>query len=109
MRQTKIQRSTSNVFTDIRSAHPERLLARAQVMERIAAILKERGLTQSQAARLLGLSQPKISALVNGKLSQFSLEHLFELLHALDRSVEIVIRPKSRGARTGHTTVSSAA
>ncbi|MCG3175182.1 MAG: hypothetical protein MOGMAGMI_00104 [Candidatus Omnitrophica bacterium] len=109
MRRTKIQRSTRNVFTDIRAAHPERLLARAQVMERIAVILKERGLTQIQAARLLGLSQPKISALVNGKLSQFSLEHLFELINALDRSVEIVIRPKSRGSRTGHTTVSSAA
>lgn len=91
----KIHRGNGNVFTDIGVAHPERVLVRAQVMSRIAEILKERGLTQKKASELLGIPQSKISCLMNGKLSMFSLEHLFELLNALDRDVEIIIKPKT--------------
>ena len=93
----KIHRGTGNIFTDIGVPHSERVLVRAEVMSRIAEILKERGLTQKQAAALLGIPQSKVSCLINGKLSMFSLDHLFALLNALDRNVEIMIKP-----RTGH-------
>jgi len=92
----KIQRGSGNVFEDIGTRHPERVLVRAQVMSRITEIIKERGLTQKKAAKLLGIPQSKVSCLMNGKLSMFSLEHLFELLNALDRNVEIIIKPKTR-------------
>jgi predicted XRE-type DNA-binding protein len=91
----KVHRGTGNVFADIGAAHPDRVLVRAQVMSRIAEILKERGLTQKKASELLGIPQSKVSCLMNGKLSMFSLEHFFELLNALDRDVEIIIKPKT--------------
>ena len=99
----KIHRGTGNVFSDIDVSYPERVLVRAQVMSRIADILKDRGLTQKQASNLLGIPQSKVSCLMNGKLRMFSLEHLFTLLNALDRNVEIMIKPKT-GRRKFATT-----
>ena len=101
----KIHRGSHNVFADIGVEHPERVFARAQVMSRIAEIIKERGLTQKKAAELLGIPQPKVSCLMNGKLSMFSLEHLFELLNALDRDVEIIIKPKTNEEKVATTHV----
>lgn len=101
----KVHRGTGNVFADIGVAHPDRVLVRAQVMSRIAEILKERGMTQKKASKLLGIPQSKISCLMNGKLSMFSLEHLFELLNALDRDVEIIIKPKTEQEKTATTQV----
>ena len=103
--QETTHRGSGNVFADIGVAHPERVLARAQVMARITAIIKERDLTQQEAAMLLGIPQSKISCLMNGKLSMFSLEHLFELLNALDRNVEIIIKPKAKKAKRATTQV----
>ena len=101
----KIQRGSGNVFADIGVAHPERVLARAQVMARISEIIRGRGLTQTAAATVLDLPQSKVSCLMNGKLSMFSLEHLFELLNALDRDVEIIIKPKTRQEKVATTQV----
>ena len=101
----KVYRGSDNVFADIGIAHPERVLARAQIMSHIAEIIKERGLTQKKAAELLGIPQPKVSCLMNGKLSMFSLEHLFELLNALDRDVEIIIKPKTNEEKVATTHV----
>lgn len=101
----KIQRGSGNVFYDLGLSHPERTLARAQVMLRISEIIKERGLTQKEASKLLGIPQSKVSCLVNGKLSMFSLDLLFELLNALDRNVEIIIKPKTRAEKFATTQV----
>jgi predicted XRE-type DNA-binding protein len=101
----KIQRGGGNVFSDIGVEHPERVRTRAQVMFRIAEILRERGLTQKRAAKLLGIPQSKVSCLMNGKLSAFSLDYLFEILNALDKDVEIVIHPKRSGEKTASTHV----
>src|SRR3990167_4854444 len=100
---TKIHRGSRNVFSDIGVAHPERVLARAQVMSRIRELIKEQGLTQKAAGELLDLPQSKVSCLMNGKLSMFSLDHLFELLNALDRDVQIIIKPKTKEERFATT------
>ncbi len=105
----KIHKGSGNVFEDLAVQYPERVLARAQIMFRISEIIKERSLTQKQAAKLLGIPQSKVSCLVNGKLSAFSLDYLFKLLNALDRNVEIVIRPKSKDEKRATTHVSLAA
>jgi predicted XRE-type DNA-binding protein len=97
----KIHRGSGNVFADLGLAHPERVAARAEIMLRISEIIRKRGMTQREAGALLGLPQSKISCLMSGKLSLFSLDHLFDMLNALDRDVEIVIKPKTaRAART---------
>lgn len=105
----KIHKSRGNPFKDIGSTHPERLLTRAKTMLRISQIIKERGLTQDKTAKLLGIPQSKVSCLMNGKLSIFSLEHLFELLNVLDNNVEIIIKPKSKEERTATTNIVLAA
>jgi predicted XRE-type DNA-binding protein len=92
-RQTTIKASSGNVFADLALRNPEELLAKAQVVQRICDIIAERKLTQTKAATLLGIDQPKISALMRGKLDGFSLDRLFRFLNALGRDVEIVIRP----------------
>jgi predicted XRE-type DNA-binding protein len=105
----KVHKSGGNVFADIDVHHPQRVMARAEIMLRITEIIHERGLTQKAAGELLGLSQSKVSCLMNGKLSMFSLEHLFELLNILDREVEIRIRPISKGNHVAVTHVVMAA
>ena len=101
----KIEKEIGNVFADIGVAHPERVQARAQIMSRVAEIIRERNLTQQKASKLLGIPQSKVSCLMNGKLSMFSLDHLFELLNALDREVEIFIRPRTKEERVATTHV----
>ncbi|MFA5430290.1 MAG: XRE family transcriptional regulator [Candidatus Omnitrophota bacterium] len=105
----KIHRGSGNVFADIGTAYPQRTLARAQIISRIAEIIKERGLTQKEASVLLGLPQSKISCLVNGKLNMFSLDLLLVLLNRLDRDVEIIIKPKTKEEKSASTNVLLAA
>ncbi len=101
----KVHRGSGNVFADIGVSNPERVLARARIMSWITTILRERRLTQQQASKILGIPQSKVSCLMNGKLKMFSLDHLFELLNALDSDVEIIIRPKTAVERFATTQV----
>lgn len=101
----KIHRGSGNVFADIGIAFPEKVQARAEIMFLIAGIIKKRGLTQKQASKLLGIPQSKVSCLVNGKLSMFSLDHLFQLLNLLGSDVEITVKPKTKAERIATTHV----
>jgi predicted XRE-type DNA-binding protein len=74
----------------------------------INQILDQRRLRQAEAARQLGINQPKISALSNYRLAGFSVERLMHFLNALGRDVEIVIRSKPRSRRTARTFVTAA-
>jgi predicted XRE-type DNA-binding protein len=67
-------------------------VAKARIAFRICSILEERKLTQKQAADLLGTDQPRVSALLRGRLEGFSSDRLFRFLNALDQDIEIVIR-----------------
>jgi predicted XRE-type DNA-binding protein len=87
---------SGNVFADLGLANAEELLAKAELAHRIHVLIKERNLTQRNAAELLGIDQPKVSALIRGRLEGFSTERLFRFLNLLDQNVEIVIRPKRR-------------
>ena len=91
--ETAIVPSSGNVFADLALAQPDELLAKAELVHRICEIIAERKLTQTKAAAALGIDQPKISALMRGKLEGFSMGRLFRFLNALGRDVEIVIRP----------------
>ena len=71
----------------------------------VSDIIKKRGLTQQQAAVMLGIPQSKVSCLVNGRLSNFSMDHLFELLNALDTDVEIIVKPKTKEEKSATTHV----
>jgi predicted XRE-type DNA-binding protein len=95
-RDSMVTEGTTNVFADLGLAHSDELLAKARLASMISDLVEDRGLTQAEAAKLLGTTQPKVSNLVNGRLEGFSLERLARFLNMLDRDVEIVVTPRSR-------------
>ncbi len=101
--------SSGNVFADMGVAEPEEELAKAQLARHIRHTIKRKRLTQIQAAHLMGLDQPKVSALMNGRLAGFSSDRLIRFLAALGQDVEIVVKAGSRGRGRGHIRVGAAA
>ena len=98
-------RSSGNVFADLGLPRSEEALAKAELAQKITAIIQERRLTQAQAAEILGVDQPKISALKRGRLSGFSLERMVRFLILLGRDVEIVVKPRPRTRADGRLLV----
>src|SRR5688572_28494581 len=95
-----VRRGSGNVFADLRLPNAEDYLAKAKLAARIAQVIKDRKLTQVAAGKLLGISQPKVSALLNGWLDGFSTDRLLRFLSALGCHVQISIsspHPKSAG------------
>jgi predicted XRE-type DNA-binding protein len=89
-------RSSGNVFADLGLPKPDDLLAKAELTAKIIEEIQRRRLTQSQAALILGIDQPKVSALKQGHLSTFSIERLMRFLVLLGRDVEITVRQRGK-------------
>jgi predicted XRE-type DNA-binding protein len=96
---------SGNVFADLGVAQPDEELAKAQLASRIRRIVKQRRLTQVAAAARMGIDQPKVSALLNGRLANFSSGRLMRLLTALGQDVEIAIKAKPRSRARGRIRV----
>lgn len=90
----RIHAGSGNVFADLGLPDAEGLSIQAELTRLIYLRLSQLGLTQVQAARRLGLKQPDVSKLMNGRHTGFSAERLFRLLNALDQDVRIVVTPK---------------
>src|ERR1039457_2868100 len=92
--------SSGNVFADLGLPKPDDHLAKAELVAKIIREISRQRLTQNDAAGILGIDQPKVSALKQGQLSGFSIERLMRFLLLLGRDVEISVRnkPKSRSA-----------
>jgi predicted XRE-type DNA-binding protein len=101
----KVTPSSGNVFADLGLPDADQLLVKADLVIEITRVIEERGLTQAQAAEILGVDQPKVSALARGRIDGFSLERLYRFLNALGRDVEIVVRPAPKGKREPRVTV----
>jgi len=97
VRRTKVTKSSGKVFADLAIPNPEEHLLKAELMRRIAIAIKERDLSQTSAAELLGITQPDVSKMLTGHFRQFSVERLMRFLVALGRDVEIVVRPHATG------------
>lgn len=97
--------SSGNVFADLGLSQPDDLLAKAELAARIIEEIGRRGLTQSQAAALLGIDQPKVSALKHGKLAGFSIERLLRMLLRLGRDIEIAVKEKPASRTTARLRV----
>ena len=89
---TKIERGSGNVFTDLERPDAEVHLLKAELVTRIDKIIRQRRLKQVEAAKLLGLSQPDISRLLQGNFREYSIERLLRLLTILGRDVKMVIQ-----------------
>jgi predicted XRE-type DNA-binding protein len=97
--------SSGNVFADMNLTNPEVALTKAKLVRRIRELITQRKLTQASAAALLGIDQPKVSALVRGNVGGNTIERLFKFLNRLGQDVEIVSRPKLKSASTAETRV----
>ncbi len=96
-RAAKIERGSGNVFADLGLPNPEELLAKAELAHEICALIEDSGLTQTQAAKRLGIDQPKVSLLMRGRLKDFSTERLIRFIVMLGRDVVIGVRdPQDR-------------
>ena len=90
-KKTVVHESSGNVFADLRIPHPEQYLAKAELAAQILRVVQQRRLTQTATGRLLGITQPKVSALLNGRLDGFSSDRLFRFLNALGCDVRITV------------------
>ena len=97
---TKIRRSTRNVFQDLGFApdDAENLKLRADLMIELSKLIKARRLTQAKAAKVFGVSQPRVSDLVRGKIDRFSVDTLVAMLGHAGAHVELVVKPRSKVA-----------
>ncbi len=101
----EIEVSSGNVFADLGLPDPDAALAKAKLARQIAAIIEQRGWTQVHAATVLGIDQPKVSALVRGRLRDFSTDRLLRLLARLDLDVDITVTPKASPGRPARIAV----
>ena len=95
----EFEESSGNVFDDLGLEHPEALLVRAQLGHSVRMILEQRNLKQREIGKLLGIKQPEVSNLMNGRYTLFSQERLFGFLNKLDRKVTVKVTPRRRGEK----------
>lgn len=89
----KAEKSSGNVFADLGFPHPERELLKARLTLEIYRMIRKRGLTQTEAGKILGIKQPHVSALMRNRAGSFSVERLMDFLTALGQDVEISVKP----------------
>ncbi|HKA56165.1 MAG TPA: helix-turn-helix transcriptional regulator [Candidatus Binatia bacterium] len=96
----RMHRSSGNVFRDLGFAddEAENLRVRADLMISLSTLIEDRGLTQAQAAKLLGVTQPRVSDLIRGKIQLFSVDSLIEMLGHAGAQVSVVVKQRRRVA-----------
>jgi predicted XRE-type DNA-binding protein len=99
--------SSGNVYADLGYENPEEMLLKAHLVMRLSQAIKAKGLNQYQAAEVLGIDQPKVSALVRGQFRGYSLERLFKFLNAFDLDVEVNVKSKPENRERSYTIVGS--
>jgi predicted XRE-type DNA-binding protein len=101
----EIHEGSSNVYADLGYPDAEEMLIKARLVRKISEIVRSKGLTQVQTAKVLGLTQPKVSALFRGQFRGISERKLIDCLTSLGRDVEIVVRDAPRRRTGGKLTV----
>jgi len=93
----KLRSSSGNIFADLGLANSSELLIKAELVRQISELITVAKLTLIEAAKCLGIDRPKITDLLRGKLSEFSIARLFRFLNALGSDVEIraIAKPES--------------
>ena len=105
MSKESVTRGSGNLFADLGFPDASERQAKLRLAFALNQVLADRKLSQAAAARVMGITQPKVSALRHYKLAGFSVERLMNLLTALDQDVEIVIRRKPRSRKSGRISV----
>ena len=106
MKKHDYEESSGNLYIDLEYKNPEEMQAKAELARELYFIIKDQEMTQMQVAALLGLTQPKVSNLLNGRLSGYSIERLTRFLNILDYDVDIHVKHKPKN-RIAHVSISS--
>ena len=104
----KVNYTVGSTFHALELPHADDLVVKADLVARIETIIRERGLTQVRAAALLGMDQPKVSALLRGRLDRFSIERLVRALRDLGQDVQLTVTSTARENARGRLTFRAA-
>lgn len=99
---------SGNIFADLGLPEAEETLLKAQVVTVLHRLIKARKLTQTAAAKIIGISQPDLSHILHGQFRGWSVERLMRMLTAFEQDIEITIRPHDRTGKAGSITVNAA-
>lgn len=105
----KITKADENIFNDIGLPDAEGHFLKAQIISEIYRLVNERRLTQSQAGKRMGITQPEVSRMFKGQFQEYSIERLMGFLTAFDRDIEIIARPQRRRGKSGKIKFSTVA
>lgn len=102
-RKRSTAKGTDNVLVDLGFADAEELSVKASLALKLNQLIDKRGLSQMEAAAIMGMTQPKVSQVRRYKLQNISLERLMQALVSLDQHVEIIVQPARRAHSAGIT------
>ena len=105
-RKAKVEVGGPNIFADLGLPDADTHFLKAQIVSEIYRLTNERKLTQAQAGKRLGISQPEVSRMFKGNFREYSIERLMEFLTNFDRDVEIVVKPHKKAGKAGRITFS---
>ena len=96
---------SGNIFADLGLPNAEEHRLKAALVIQLGRIIKERKLTQSDAAKLAGVKQPDLSNILRGHFRGYSVARLMRMLTAFNQDVEIVVKPRKKAGATGRITL----
>jgi len=99
--------ASRNIFADLGLLDADTHFLKAQIVSEIYRLTNERKLTQAQAGKLMGITQPEVSRMFKGRFREYSVERLIGFLTSFDRDVEIVVKPHKTSRKGGRITFSS--
>lgn len=105
-RKVKVEVGSGNIFADLGLPDADAHFLKAQIVAEIYRLTHQRRLTQAQAGKLIGISQPEVSRMFKGNFREYSVDRLMTFLTAFDRDVEIIVRPRKKTRKTGRITFS---
>lgn len=107
-RKVKVEAGSGNIFADLGLPDADTHFLKAQIVSEVYRLTNERNLTQAEAGKLIGISQPEVSRMFKGHFREYSVERLMGFLTGFDRDVEIVAKPhKGKSGKGGRITFSS--
>src|SRR6266545_3915645 len=101
IRKVKVEVGGVNIFADLGLPDADTHFLKAQIVSEIYRLTNERQLTQAQAGKRMGISQPEVSRMFGGNFREYSIDRLMEFLTRFDRDVEIVVKPHKKAGRQG--------
>ncbi len=106
IRKVKVEVGGVNIFADLGLPDADTHFLKAQIVSEIYRLTNERQLTQAEAGKRMGISQPEVSRMFRGNFREYSIERLMGFLTGFDRDVEIVVKPHKKVGKAGRITFS---